>query len=987
MVRMMDTPWRFELLGGFSIRQGERHITRFSTQKTGALLAFLAYYSHQTHTRDILITQLWPDVSGEAGRARLSTALSSLRRQLEPPGIASGAVICADRFTVRLNPVSITTDFAEFERSCVATLQETDPDKKLQLGNQALALYRGELLPGYYEDWVLIEQRRLSALYFQTISELVGVLERQGESERALAVLQQAIRIDPLREQSHYEWINLCRRMGQPAEALRQYAVLERLLHKERNTTPSLATRELAEALRHEVQTRHGERDKNEKARLAQNSVLPQKSPEEIKAKSANHSPPPSASTPRLPLQFTRFFGREAETAQLFQMLAPGASCQLVTLSGAGGTGKTRLSVEIARKLTEAYKGAVWFVTLTDLTDARLIPEAIRDALGLPRRADQDALEQAVTLLQGQPGLLILDNLEQLLPEATATVMALRNRCPHLSFLVTSRRRIALTGEREYPLSPLTLPNTASRTPEGLMQSASVQLFVDRAQGVKPDFQVTSGNAAAVAALCTKLEGVPLALELAAARIQTLTPAQILERLSHRFDLLISRHRDREARHMSLWAAIDWSYDLLPTPLQQFFAQMSVFRGSFSLEAAEAVSGESRALEYLTQLRERSLLLAEESASEMRYRLMESLREYGSEQNSPEEREQIATGHAVHYVAFAKEAQRHYGTPYLTSWLDRLEIDHENLRAALRWLQGDTSPAGTALRMAGYLWRFWSLRGYATEGRRWFRELLQQNSLPQENANTDAVHVRAVALTAAGSLAWQQNDLTEAYQLLSESLPLYRVTEDRQGLVYALIWLGNVAYASGDYAAAYALYEESRTIAEQIQERSAIAYALLWLGNTCLAQGDLETAAIHYQRSREIAEDIGDRQCTAFCYQNLGRMAWRQGNYDIAETLLKQALHLYREMGDKLGMIEVLESFSILALTRQQNQEAAFLFTSATKAREENGIPRRRSGMTDYEAKIEEVRHRMKQAETGKGEEHPSTSLEEAVRRIMEPDI
>jgi len=540
---------------------------------------------------------------------------------------------------------------------------------------------------------------------------------------------------------------------------------------------------------------------------------------------SAEAFPPLAAEAGRpahLPSQLTRFFGREEEIARLTELLTTGhrppttespssvvggssSVVRLVTLTGPGGTGKTRLAIEVAGRLAEAFGGAVWFVPLQDLTAPRLIPGAIVEGLGLPRSPGVELLQQAVNFLNGRdaPSLLVLDNLEHLLAGArrkaedgAAVVRALLERVPTLTCLVTSRRSLNLEGEREFPVRPLPVPEAepqrhrdtedsqrafeprtthhAPLTPEQLMQFASVQLFLDRAQGVRPDFQVTPGNAARVAALCVRLEGIPLAIELAAARMQVISPTQMLSQLEGRFAFLVSRRRDVTERHRSLHAAIEWSYRLLPKELRRFFCRLSVFRGGWSLEAAEAVCEEPLALDYLAQLRECSLILSEETPQEMRFRLLETLREYADEQLSKEEREGACRRHATWFLGLAEEAHAPLFSENCSIWLDRLETEMENLRGALDWhqAQADSSPG---LRLVVALHRYWDMRGYTQEGYERLKTMLRRGT----DMTPDPLRARAFALV--GHLAQRQGNYAEAAAWTEQQLAIARAMADKHG--------------------------------------------------------------------------------------------------------------------------------------------------------------------------------------------------------------
>ena len=631
--------WRIELFGGLRALQGERVITRFQTQKTGALLAYLAYHLPRpllskegsrggySHPREVLFELLWPECNPKAGRNSLSVALSSLRHQLEPPGVPAGAVIIADRLSVRLNPTAVTTDVAEFETALQSAQQTGSQPEQTHHLLTAVELYHGSLLTGYYENWILLEQQRLSELFFQALRELIDSLEETGDLPSALQYAHHGVLADPLREEAHYELMRLYALAGQRTAALRQYAELERILREEFDDAPTAATRELARRISERgceqptsavssEQLAVGRRQLAVGAvasnRRRQKRGVEKQQAEAVQPSTINHQ---LLTISHLPLQLTRFFGREAEIAWL-QATLLADEYRLVTLTGSGGSGKTRLACEAAGRLSDAFNGAVWFVPLADISDPQLIVERMRDALQLPRSSDVEPLEQIVNALLERKSLVVMDNLEHLIrddaemqgyrdakmqntecipvslhpciPHPSSLILTLLDRIPTLKLLVTSRQRLDVTGEREFFVPPLPTPG-GEAIPESLVRCESVQLFIDRAQAVKPDFQVTTANAGALKELCVRLEGVPLAIELAAARAQVLSPAQMVAHLDDRFGFLVSRRRDVVERHRTLRAAMDWSYNLLSPELRQFFAQLSVFRGGWTLEAAEAV--------------------------------------------------------------------------------------------------------------------------------------------------------------------------------------------------------------------------------------------------------------------------------------------------------------------------------------------------------------------------------------------------------------
>jgi predicted ATPase/DNA-binding SARP family transcriptional activator len=576
-----------------------------------------------------------------------------------PGDLSADRLVVADRAPVGLHAGAFTTDLQELQAALQAADRAASPEERTAHLTK-VALHGGELLPEMVETWVLPERESVRESQVLALHQLVGVLEGVGERERALAYAHQAVRLDPLREESHCDLMRLYATAGQPAAAERQFQELTRLLSDELGEAPSAATRALAEELRNDTRalfvvrrdlSSAGERRPSEAAEAAAEEPAPT-----VPAPGAVRPPPVLG---RLPVQLTRFFGREEEIAWLTGLLSA-SKARLVTVTGPDGSGKTRLAIAGVGRLEEFFGEAITFVPLADLTDAARISDAIADALALPRSPQVEVLDQVVAELSDQGRrahhgpLLLLDNFEHLLaspplegsstPDGSLLVRRLLERVPTLCLLVTSRQRLGLGGEQELALLPLPTPRRVALLPQ-MEECASVQLFADRARSVRADFQLTEANATAVAELCDRLDGLPLALELAAARAAVLSPAQLLEQLERRFELLVTRQRDLPSRHRTLLATVEGSYQALPLELQRFFKGLSVFRGGWTLAAAQAVCEERRALDFLTELRERSLVAVEArggggtpppsrgtGGEELRYRLLETLRQYAWEQ-------------------------------------------------------------------------------------------------------------------------------------------------------------------------------------------------------------------------------------------------------------------------------------------------------------------------------------------------------------------
>jgi predicted ATPase/DNA-binding SARP family transcriptional activator len=940
----MNEVWQIQLLGGLSAGQGAQRISRFRTRKAAALLAYLSFHLSRTHPREDLVGLLWPDADLEAGRNNLKQALSSLRRQLEPPGTPAGAVLVTDRLTAQMNPLAIATDAAAFEASLRATARAGGGVDRIAPLAQAVEYYSGPLLPGMEEEWVWLERSRLAEAYHGALHQLTNLCWQAGDLERALEYGWRAVGVDPLDEEARYALMRLYDAAGQPQVALYQYGELKRLLQEELGEVPSEAVRALAQRLQKDTGTteaighpaRRGLPASSEHMSLARQAILPA-------------SGWAASVTPSLPVSFTRFFNRTEEIARLRAMLGDqtvlgdrtvldsGPEVRLVTLTGIGGAGKTRLAMEAAHGLAEQFDGAVWFVPLADLRDASLIGEAVADALRLPRSSARAPLDQVLERLADQPALLVLDNFEHLVEEGSQTIQRLLEGAPALKCVVTSRQILGLSAEYEMVISPLPTPLRPA-TPEQLIHNASVQLFVDRAQRTRPDFQVSTRNAAAVAALCEQLEGIPLALELAAARSAILTPRQMLDQLGKRLTFLTSSQRDLPERHRSLGTAIEWSYRLLPPPTRQLFARLSVFCGGWNLEGAEGVCGGTTTLECLRTLRAGSLLTTETvgagEAEHVRYRMFETLRAFGREQLSPEEALSLARRHAGYFLHLAAEAGTRFHGPEQAIGLDRLEAEHDNLRAALAWLLDHE--AETALTLAGRTWPFWELRGFIAEGRRWLSQALA--------ASAAQVEARAQVLHGAGVLADAQDDRPEALDRTEESVALFRKLGARRGLAYPLAFLGYL-YRANDTERAHALLEESLAVCRAEEDKPGLVYALCCLGRLAQETGRYAEARAASEESLVVARLLGHRQGIAESLNLLGTIALRQDDYAAAQPLLEECLALYRESGNRKGITYTLRCLGEVLLAWGQYDQARLLLQESLTLLREIGNARNLIGL------------------------------------------
>jgi predicted ATPase/DNA-binding SARP family transcriptional activator len=912
----MGTLFRLEMLGRLVVQQDSRQITRFRTQKTAALLAYLAFYRQRSHPRDFFIELLWPDSALEAARTNLSVALNALRRQLEGPDISPGSLLMADRLQVRLHPDAFTTDVEAFESLLQRAEGETECEKRLSLQRQALDLYQGDLLPGFYEDWILTERDRLRDLYLSTLRKVVKGYAEIREYECAIEYSHRMVQTDPLREGAYHNLMRLYLAVGRPQDALHQYETLEHLLRKELQISPSAPLRELADKLR--------------AVGLTPRPSLEGKRRERRLRETVSGADRPSAERPcpvvKLPFPWTRFFGREEEIARLIEMLLPHpppfSDHRLVTLTGTGGTGKTRLAVETVRRMSDEFAGGIWFVSLADLSDSRLLGSTLAEALDLPRSPATDPLEQATQFLQEchREGeiLLILDNFEQLVESGSKWVEALMAQVPGLCLLVTSRRSLGLPGEREYHVAPLTIPLDgdesqleANSSSSGsflltLMQCPSVALFVDRAQAVSADFGLTARNAKEIAALCRRLEGLPLAIELAAARIRVMTPAQIRESMAHRFDLLVNRRAGKDSRHRSLHAVMEWSFHLLAPPVRRFFARLSVFAGGWTAEAAANVCDAKSALDYLEQLIIDSLLTTEETPSGIRFRMLETVREFAAEQLALEERKEVDRRHALYFHDWLMSANDS-GSEQI-AWFGQLDQDLDNVRAALAWSLREVHEIESGLEIAGALVGYWQARCYFSEGRSWYDRLLER----AEEAPTPGL---GQALYGAGLLAARQGDFQAAALKLKQCLEIVSVLGDKASMALAQNELGGIAFSRGDYEQARFHYETCLALARALGKPKRVAVALGNLANVALTAGDYPSARALHLESLKIRREVNDRFGEAITLHNLGYLAYTEKQLTEARAYYEQSLEIKRELANPYsisitlrGMAEVIKA-------------------------------------------------------------------------------
>lgn len=651
-----------------------------------------------------------------------------------------------------------------------------------------------------------------------------------------------------------------------------------------------------------------------------------------------------------LPISGTTYVARAGELDDVKARVRDGC---LVTLTGSGGCGKTRLALEVARQLESDFVDGVWLVELAQLSDPELVVQAVAAGLNLRDVQGQALIATLCTALQDKHLLLILDNCEHLIDACARLANTLLRSCRGLHILATSRETLAIAGEITWRVPSLRAPPLDHLpSTEILLTYEAIRLFVERAAAAQPAFAVTDTNGPIVASICHRLDGIPLALELAAATVRGLSVGQLAARLDRRFELLTGGSRATLPRQQTLAATVAWSYDLLDSGERALFNQLGVFAGSFSLEAAEAICGASDAgcqlsedgpvdgrhlpsasldvLSRLLRLVDKSLVLADEGTDGVvRYRLLETLRQFARDRlSSQDDAVDVRRRHVRHYVSLAEAAEPNLVGATQGEWLDRLEAEHDDLRAALRWAM-EMSVAEQCLRLTGALWRFWFVRGYLGEGLRWSEEAIAVAKSDLSQPKTRAMAANPFlpkVLNGAGVLAHYRGDYGKAARLCGEGLAVSRQLGDQLGVADALNGLALVARSGGNFQAASTMYEESLAILRLAGSAAHLAYTLGYSGYTIWCLGDLTTARRRYDESLALYQTLGDRAGIATALVMQGLWAHHAGDYRTARIHFEQALGLFLAVGDRRSIARTVRNLADVALAQANYANALELY-------------------------------------------------------------
>jgi predicted ATPase/DNA-binding SARP family transcriptional activator/DNA-binding CsgD family transcriptional regulator len=868
---------RIGLLGRFSVSVGDRKVdgSAWRLRKAAALVKLLALAPGYRLHREQAMNLLWPDLGLRAASNNLRQALHVARRTLHPdPAVASRYLsLSGEQLALCAEEERLWVDAEAFEEAAATARRSREPAAY----RAAIELYSGELLPeDRYEEWAESRRQQLRRTFLSLLIELAGLYEERGveeELEPAIQALRRVLAEEPTNEEAHVGLMRLYARPGRSREALRQYGRLSEALSSGLGAEPSAAAR----ALREEIAA----------GRFPAGPTTQPAGPPMEEAAGGGEG------QHNLPAQRTAFVGREREMLEVKRQLA---MTRLLSLIGAGGSGKTRLALEVARDLVGVYPDGVWLVELAPLRESALVPQELVRSLGVKERPGQPLIDTLIDVLRAKRVLLVLDNCEHLVEAAARLVNLLLDSCPRLRIIATSREVLAVAGEVVWRVPALSLPDPQLLLPTAreLEGYESVRLFVDRARQRDSALALTPRNAPAVAEICRWLEGMPLAIELAAARIGTLSVQQISERLVDSLKLLT--HGDRATpRQQTLRGALDWSYELLSEDENRLFERLSTFVGGWALEAAEVVASgdgieQGDILELLSGLIDKSLAVAESTADGvLRYRMLEPVRQYAQEKlEGRGEADAVRRRHAGWYLAFAEEAERVLIGPSSLGWLNRLETEHDNLRAALRYFI-DRGDAERGLRLAGALGEFWRVRGHLREGLRWLEAVLVADG-------GSASPARVKVLTHAGWIAWERLDFERSTAFSEEALALSREFGDKEGAAAALDSLGMVAiYDQMRADEAWALFEESLALKRELGDAAGIGRTLQRMGLISVVRHDFERATTLYEECLELAQKTDDKHDIAFALWLGGLAALGLRNYRLVRTLCGEGLNLARQ--------------------------------------------------------------------------------------------
>ena len=944
----------FSLLGQLQITHHRLGAISLTNRKAIGLLAYLLTESDSPHTREFLLGLLWPDLPTAAAQNNLRVTWAQLQKTLGTSASDEQPHLIGDRLALRFNPLSDheldVTRFRALTDACRVHQhpdQETCSECAVRL-TEALDLVHGEFLEEFslanclqFDEWLLTQRQHIHMQVVSALEQLAAFHERAGQLAEAERTIRRLLDYDPLSEPAYRQLMRVLAQVDQRSAALDVFETCRRVLATELGVAPAVETVTLAEQIR-------------------------------------AHAPVESRATQAgLPPVLTRFLGRQQESARLVDLLSR-RTVRLVTLTGPGGVGKTRLAIEVARRMAGVFAQDMCFVELAGVVDSSAVDDAVAAALRLPTDTGRSTTGAIVDYLRDKTMLLVLDNCEHLVKTCARLVETLCRDAASLTVLATSRVPLQLAEEHVVRLEPFAAPTISAVEPLTVTDSLnfdSVQLFADRAAQSLLTFTLTDANVAAVARICQQLDGIPLAIEIAAAQTRALPVEAIADRLGQRFGWLNKRAADGLSRQRTLQTLIDWSYELLSDQERSVFRQLAVFAGGWTLEAAEAVSASGKSCAVvLAELVDHSLVVFGADAERRRYSIHETIRQFAqAELRGSDYEPETLERHARYYAELVSRAAQKQDARTFIERLQTVKDDHDNLRRAFEWLLAHDGEQALALvAQLGTDLNFWELGGFFQEGRRWLQRVLEGT---QESVSLQRGH----AVLAAADLSSAISDFDYGLQCARQAQQVFQELGDQRGEIDARLKYCELANLAGDHANIQAQAEETLRVAERIAYPAGVAKAKLVLGTITAYAGDFQAAYAYVMPSiavwrelqrpfdlaaalnrlssvlgalgehkadelallecRDIYQSLGYMRGVATATQNLGAKAYEKGDYVRARALICEGLRIRRELGLQRGYAYSFEFIADVDVIEKRYERAVQLFAAAETLRVRIGAP------------------------------------------------
>ncbi|HEY3311283.1 MAG TPA: BTAD domain-containing putative transcriptional regulator [Anaerolineales bacterium] len=906
-------PLEVHLLGAFELSYMQKSIN-LSSRPAQSLFAYLVLNAGTAQRREKLAGLLWPDSLEETARDNLRHALWRTRKALESVGC--GGYLNADDLIIKFEvDTNLWLDVAELEK-----INKNASSDELMA---ALTSYRGELLPGFYDEWVVLERDHIYSVYEHHMARLMALLLAEN---RWLDILDWGERWIKQGQNPEPAYRALMWAHAAKGDMPKVASIYQRCVKalKDFEIEPSEQTRDLFEKL------------KSKKENLGEPDLIPAEKKASLDARTSN-----------LPRPLTSFIGREEELKKIAETLAVS---RLLTLTGSGGVGKTRLAIETANGSSDLFKDGVFWVSLGGLSDPHLLHQQIAQAMHIREYSNFPLIETLKTELVDKSILLVMDNCEHLVEAAAQFAEQLLGACPNIKILATSREKLGTFAETTWHVPSLS-------------ETTSRRLFKERAQSIQPDFAASPSSEQWITQICTRLDGIPLAIELAAARSALLSLDEVAKRLDDRFSLLTSGNRTALPRQQTLRATIDWSYDLLTEAERILFRRLAVFPGGFSLEAVEKICSQGVVnqrdiLDLVGRLSDKSLVVVEKflHPGETRYGLLESVRYYAIEKLAEStENIEIRDQFLQYFVEMVEMAEPHNHDREANSWHQRIHSDFDNIRSALDWAS-TRKKAEASLRMLGSLSQYWLTHGRPFS--EWHRRAEAALSSPEGFAHTSA---RAKTLNGMGFLNWGDMEKVDRRPQLEEALSIGLELGDQYNIATSLFYLGMTASERGDCAEAHRRLEESFEMWKQLgpKYKSETGWTMIFLGDVAFSESDMETAGSYYQIAASLLSEIENKNILANPLRRLGQIAWRRGDHESAKRFCLKSLYLNRETDDPRAIIACMAGFANIAVVEGKMEQAATLIAAVDGLLASSHLRLLRLDQIDYENCLVLIKDRM----------------------------